>query len=71
MYILEEVCYMITSFPAIPFFYDRVVLSSDSYVTDTVFISQQALQPSIITSGLWLIGENQKMDSMGMPLQTW
>ena len=60
MHILKEVCYMITSFPAIPFFYDRVVISSDSYVTDTVFISQHALQPSIITSGLWLIRESFK-----------
>ena len=41
MHILKEVCYMITSFPAIPFFYDRVVISRDLYVTDTVFISQR------------------------------
>ena len=47
MHILKEVCYLIT-FPAIPFFYDRVVLSSDSYVTDTVFISQHALQGMFI-----------------------
>ena len=32
MHIMKEVCYMITSFSAIPFFYDRVVNSSDSYV---------------------------------------
>ena len=60
MQIMKEVCYMITSFSAIPLFYDRVVNSSDSYVKDTVFISQHVLQPSIITRGLWLILENMK-----------
>ena len=60
MHIMKEVCYMITSFPAISFFYDRVVNSSDSYVKDTVFISQHVPQPSIITRGLWLIRENLK-----------
>ena len=56
---LKEVCYMITLYSSIPFFY-RVVISSDSYVKDTVFISQHVLQPSIVTSGLWLIQENLK-----------
>ena len=35
-------------------------LLSNSYVKDTVFISQHLLQPSIITSCLWLIWENLK-----------
>ena len=50
MHIMKEVCYMITSFSAIPFFYDRVVNSSDSYVKDTVFISQHVLQGSVVDS---------------------
>ena len=33
---------------------------SDSYVKETVFISRQLLQPSITTSGLWLIWEKLK-----------
>ena len=33
---------------------------SDPYVKDTLFISQHMLQPSVITSGLWLILEKLK-----------
>ena len=33
---------------------------SDPYVKDAVFITQYLLQPSIITSGLWLIREKLK-----------
>ena len=33
----------------------------DSYVNDTVFISQHLLQPSIITSGLWLFEKNLRV----------
>ena len=33
---------------------------SNLYVQDTVFISQHLLQPSIMTSGLWLIRKNLK-----------
>ena len=39
MHIMKEVCYMITSFSAIPFFYDRVVNSSDSYVKDAAYFA--------------------------------
>ena len=39
------------------------------YVKDTVFISQHLLQPSIMTSSLWLIRENLKgMFIWGKPL---
>ena len=61
MHILKEVCYMTTSFPAIHFFYDSVIISREHlkqpHVKETVFISQHFLQPSIIISGLWLIRE--------------
>ena len=42
----------------------------DSYVKDTVFISQHLVQPSIIKSGLWLIQEKLKgMFIWGKPLE--
>ena len=64
MYILKENCYLTTSVTAIhflmvvPLFYGSTW--SNPFVKDTVFISQHFLQPSIITSGLWLIQENVK-----------
>ena len=71
MHVLKEVCYMTTSFPAIHFFYDCVIISRDhlkrSRVNETVFILQHLLQPSIITSGLWLIWEKLK----SMPSIPW
>ena len=52
---------MTTSFPAIHFFYDSVIISGSTWdnphVKENVFISQHFLQPSIIISGLWLIWE--------------
>ena len=60
MHILKEVCYMMTSFPAIHIFHDSVIFSLERlkrpYIRNTVFISQHLLQPpSIITTGLWLL----------------
>ena len=70
MHILAKVCYMMTSFPAIHFFYNRVIISREHLKWYTVFISQHLLQPSIITSGLWLIRENMKgMFIWGKPLK--
>ena len=64
MDMLKEVFYMMTSFPAIHFFYEESLSYGstwgDPYVKDNVFISQHLLQPSRITSGLWLIRENLK-----------
>ena len=64
MHILKEVCYILTSFPAIHFFYDRVIISWEHLkwcMSRTLcFFSQHWLQPSIITSDLWLIREKLK-----------
>ena len=64
MHILKKICYMTTSFPAIHFLYDSVIFHrsawGDLYIKDTVFISQHLVQPSIKTSGLWLIREKLK-----------
>ena len=61
MHILKNVCYITTSFSAIHFFYDSVIVSQEhlkqSTVKETVFISQYFLQPSIILNGLRLIRE--------------
>ena len=40
--------------------YFTIALEAIYYVKSTVFISQHLSQPSIIESGLWLIGENVK-----------
>ena len=54
IYMLEEVCYMRASFPAIYFF-------NDSLIMDTVFISHHLLWPfTVMTSDLCLIRENLK-----------
>ena len=74
MHILKEVCYMMTSFPAIHIFHDSVIFSLERlkrpYIRNTVFISQHLLQPpSIITTGLWLLWEKLKsMFISGKPL---
>ena len=65
MHILEEVCYLATSFPVIYFFNNSVFLweclwASARQKTWKVFISQNLLQPSIITSDLWLNREKLK-----------
>ena len=64
MHILKAVCNMVTSFPAIPFFYNRVAISREDlklfiYQGHCVYFTTRA-QPSIITSGLRLIRENLK-----------
>ena len=60
MHVLKEVCYM-TSFPAIHFIYDSVIISREqSHVKETVFISQHLSQASIITTSLWLTREKLK-----------
>ena len=51
---------MTTSFTAIHFFYDSVIISRQHLnprVKETAFISQYFLQPSIIINGLRLIWE--------------
>ena len=64
IHILKEVCYMTTSFPAMHFFYECHFFTGALEAVDMsrtpVFISQHLLQPSIITSGLWLIREKLK-----------
>ena len=61
-----------TSSPGIHSYYDRVIISRsiwrDSYVKGTVFVSQHLLQPSIITSSLWLIQEKLKIKTIAAQL---
>ena len=65
MHILEEVCYLATSFQSsifstIVFFYGSAFEQSTRQKTWKVFISQNLLQPSIITIDLWLNREKLK-----------
>ena len=55
MYILQKLCYMRISIPAIQFCYGSVTFSREhlkrSYVKNTEFMSQHLLQPPIMSSG--------------------
>ena len=102
MHILKEVYYMMTSFPAIHFFYDRVIISREllkwsicqgyfayfatlaaaihynkqSEVASRKFEGYVYLRKTILALWIcnhwisWYFFKNQKMDFMGMPLQT-